>query len=75
MQKRNRPEERVIPLEYLSDLHNYYEKWLIKRTNYYLSCPILVIDVCKDLSDSQLMDVYKTFEDAILGKIPVLHNC
>lgn len=74
MQKRNRPEERTIPLEYLKDLHNYYEKWLTEKTNYNLSCPILVIDVCDDLSDSQRMNIYKSFEDTILGKIPVLQN-
>lgn len=72
MQRRNRPEERTVKLEYLEDLHEYYEKWLMKENNSNLPYPLLVIDVSKDLSDNQLMDLYKTYEDQILGKIPIL---
>jgi len=71
MQRRNRPEERTIKLDYLVDLHEYYEKWLIKKY-YDLPCSLLVIDVDKDLSENQLIDLYKTYEDRILGKMPVL---
>lgn len=71
MQRRNRPEERTMKLEYLVNLHDYYENWLMKKNNSNISCPLLVIDVSKDLSDNQLIDVYKTFEDKILGKTPV----
>ncbi|XP_022167993.1 deoxynucleoside kinase-like [Myzus persicae] len=71
MQRRNRPEERTVKLDYLVDLHEYYEKWLMEKY-YNLPCSLLVIDVNKDLSDNQLIDIYKTYEDRILGKIPVL---
>lgn len=71
MQRRNRPEERTIKLDYLVNLHEYYEKWLMEKY-YDLPCSLLVIDVNKDFSDNQLVDVYKTYEDRILGKIPVL---
>lgn len=72
MQRRNRPEERTMKLDYLVDLHEYYEKWLMKESNDKRSYSLLVIDVNKDLSDSQLMDLYKTYEDQILGKVSVL---
>ncbi|KAE9526910.1 hypothetical protein AGLY_013558 [Aphis glycines] len=71
MQRRNRPEERTVKLDYLVNLHEYYEKWLIKKY-YNLPCSLLVIDVDKDLSENQLIDLYQTYEDKILGKIPVL---
>lgn len=71
MQRRNRPEERTVKLEYLVDLHNYYENWLMKKNISKICCPLLVIDVSKDLSENQLMDIYKTYEYKILGKIPV----
>ncbi|NP_001156207.1 thymidine kinase-like isoform X1 [Acyrthosiphon pisum] len=71
MQRRNRPEERTVKLDYLIDLHEYYEKWLMEKF-FNLPCSLLVIDVNKDLSDNQLVDIYKTYENRILGKIPVL---
>ncbi|KAL4149338.1 hypothetical protein QTP88_003303 [Uroleucon formosanum] len=71
MQRRNRPEERTIKLDYLVDLHEYYEKWLMEKY-FNLPCSLLVIDVNKDLSDNQLVDIYKTYENRILGKVPVV---
>lgn len=71
MQRRNRPEERTIKLDYLVDLHEYYEKWLMEKY-FNLPCSLLVIDVNKDLSDNQLVDIYKTYENIILGKVPVI---
>lgn len=71
MQRRNRPEERTVELEYLVDLHEYHEKWLMEK-KFNISCSLLVIDVNTDLSDNQLVDLYKTYEKNILGKLPVL---
>lgn len=71
MQRRNRPEERSMKLDYLVNLHNYYENWLMKN-NENLPCSLLVIDVSKDLLDNQLINVYKSYQDKILGKVPVL---
>lgn len=71
MQRRNRPEERSVKLEYLADLHEYHEKWLTEK-KYNLPCSLLVIDVNDDLSDNQLVDLYKSYENNILGKLPVL---
>lgn len=72
MQRRNRPEECIIQVEYLVDLHKYYENWLMKNNNFKIPCPLLVIDVNNDLSENQLMDIYASYEDKILGKVPVL---
>lgn len=72
MQRRNRPEERTMKLDYLVNLHEYYEKWLMKENNDKRPYSLLVIDVNKDLSDNQLINLYKTYEDQILGKVPVL---
>lgn len=72
MQRRNRPEERTVKLEYLVDLHEYYEKWLMKENNFNQTIPLMVIDVNKDISDNQLVDIYKSYEDKILGKLPII---
>ncbi|XP_050430333.1 deoxynucleoside kinase-like isoform X2 [Adelges cooleyi] len=68
MQRRNRPEERNMKLEYLEKLHKYYEKWLMKDDQSYLPCSLLVLEVNKDLSDQELTGIYKMYEDQILGK-------
>lgn len=70
MQRRNRPEERTVQLQYLTDLHTYYEDWLMKENSSNIPCPLLVLDVSEDMSDNQLMEVYKSYEDQILGKVP-----
>ena len=43
MNIRNRSEENSIPLEYLKDLHDLHEDWLIKK-KYPLAAPVVVID-------------------------------
>jgi len=72
MQRRNRPEERSMKIDYLINVHKYYENWLMEKNDHNPSCPLLVIDVSKDLSDNQLIDLYKSYEDTILGKVPIL---
>lgn len=71
MQSRNRPEERTVKLDYLENLHDYHERWLIEKIHNNLPCPLLVIDVNEELSHDQLKDIYKNYENKILGKIPV----
>ncbi|XP_050533310.1 deoxynucleoside kinase-like [Daktulosphaira vitifoliae] len=72
MQRRNRPEERSVKKSYLEKLHVYYEKWLMKDNLCNFPYSLLVIDVNKDLSDENLIKIYKNYEDQILGKTPIL---
>lgn len=66
MQKRNRPEESKIPLDYLRKVHEHYEKWLVTCEPNTLPAPVLIIDVNKDLLTVQTM--YKLIEQYIFGQ-------
>lgn len=65
MQRRNRPEESGVSLEYLTGLHVAYEKWLVEQKPESLPAPVLVLNVDKDLSAVNLM--YKIVEQYIFG--------
>ena len=48
--KRDRSEESKIPFEYIKDLHNLHEDWLIRRTRFQpLDAPVQVINANEDL--------------------------
>ncbi|XP_054269663.1 deoxynucleoside kinase-like isoform X1 [Macrosteles quadrilineatus] len=66
MQRRGRPEESPVSLQYLTDLHNSYERWLVDCDPSSLPAPVLVVDVNNDLPTVQAM--YKTVEQYILGR-------
>jgi deoxyadenosine/deoxycytidine kinase len=59
LKKRNRPGEESIPLTYVSQIHEWHEKFLIYREDLWKTIkniPILVLDCNKDfVEDSQLM--------------------
>jgi deoxyadenosine/deoxycytidine kinase len=44
--KRNRPGEESIPLDYLHNLHNLHTEWMLHETE--KGIPVLVLDVSKD---------------------------
>uniref|UniRef100_A0A1B6CFZ0 Deoxynucleoside kinase domain-containing protein n=1 Tax=Clastoptera arizonana TaxID=38151 RepID=A0A1B6CFZ0_9HEMI len=66
MQKRNRPEEKNVPLEYLTKIHQAYEKWLLGQNPEYLPAPVFVLNVDKELKAVNLM--YKIVEQYIFGQ-------
>lgn len=49
IQARHRPEEIHIPKEYLYNLHDLHEDWLIGRRKFSVPCPVLVLDANGDL--------------------------
>ncbi|XP_046362079.1 thymidine kinase 2, mitochondrial-like [Haliotis rufescens] len=51
--KRNRDEEKDVPIEYLNSLHKLHEDWLIEKKRGELPAPLLVIDANLDLEDLQ----------------------
>uniref|UniRef100_A0A1B6HCD5 Deoxynucleoside kinase domain-containing protein n=1 Tax=Homalodisca liturata TaxID=320908 RepID=A0A1B6HCD5_9HEMI len=66
MQRRGRPEESTVSLEYLTGLHRHYERWLVDCDPASLPAPVLVVDVNNDLPTVKAM--YKTVEQYILGR-------
>lgn len=55
MLQRNRPEESTVSLDYLTDLHKQYEKWLMECDSNSLPAPVVVLDVDKDLQEVTMM--------------------
>lgn len=42
IKQRCRKEELGIPLEYLQEIHDRYEEWLIKKTKFSIPAPVIV---------------------------------
>lgn len=65
MKKRQRPEEKEIPLSYIELVHDCYEAWLIKKSLQAPPAPVLVLDANQSLED--VFKAYLENRDKILG--------
>jgi deoxyadenosine/deoxycytidine kinase len=49
IKKRNRHEEESIPLEYIKQVHEFHEKWILEQTE----IPVIVLDASKDFENDR----------------------
>lgn len=70
MKARARSEESCVPFEYLKDLHELHENWLI-HGQFFRPAPVLLIDANLDLD--KIINEYIRSEKSILRSIPAIH--
>lgn len=66
IRKRARSEESCVPLEYIKQLHELHEDWLIRKN---VGCNIKVLEIEADLDLSEIDREYKRSENIITASI------
>lgn len=66
IKNRNRHEENRIPLQYLKELHDLHEEWLVDQTKIKTQAPVTIIDANFDLNDPN--EEYQKCQEQILSQ-------
>ncbi|KAJ8041514.1 Thymidine kinase 2, mitochondrial [Holothuria leucospilota] len=66
IRQRCRKEELGIPLEYLQEIHDRYEEWLIKKTKFTVPAPVIILDA--QLPLPEMIKVFEQQQNEILLK-------
>ncbi|CAH0562048.1 unnamed protein product [Brassicogethes aeneus] len=66
MMKRNRAEEKSVPLEYLKSLHKIHEDWLYYKTLHHCPAPVIILNA--NLDRSNIANEYEKCESHIFNK-------
>jgi len=69
MRKRGRDEESSVPLEFLTNLHQVYEDWLIDQKFGPPEVPVMVMDA--NQSKEEIFQKYLDNQDKLLGYEPL----
>lgn len=65
MLKRARFEEKCVPLEYLMELHDLHEKWLVDQEVGPKNIPVIILN--GDLDECDILEEYKRVEQLMLN--------
>ncbi|KAF7282851.1 deoxynucleoside kinase-like [Rhynchophorus ferrugineus] len=66
--ERNRPEEKLVSLEYIQSLHEIHEDWLNNKCLHHCPAPVLIINA--DLDKAIIQREYQHWKSAILNEKP-----
>ncbi|XP_071146246.1 thymidine kinase 2, mitochondrial-like [Mytilus edulis] len=70
IRKRNRHEEKDVPIEYLQSLHDLHEDWLMHQKQFELPAPVIVIEANEDIT--KLYPKFNQCKEEIFSKIQSL---
>ncbi|XP_020287740.1 deoxynucleoside kinase-like isoform X4 [Pseudomyrmex gracilis] len=66
MQARGRKEENSVSLEYLKQIHELHDDWLVRRTLFSVPAPVMIVDGDKSLEE--MVPQFEKCKDRILSE-------